>query len=333
MNLLELLNDKNNILVLGHHNADPDAACSMIAFSELYGVINPNGKFTLACDDVSRLAKQVLENLAPETEILETLDKQFDFVVVLDTNSELQLGEKFEDFVSDPSKVLVIDHHEENPEISSFASHTIVLSDRSSTCEVLTALHKEYNIPISEPSANLLLTGMLFDTRRFFYADKRTLEIAARLIEAGADYTRCIRSLVIRPDRSERIARLKAAGRLEVHIIDDWIIVTAKIGAYEASACRGLIDLGADVAVVGGKPSKEIVRISARSTQEFSEQTGVNLGKDIMEPIGELIDGKGGGHSNAAGANGKRNRKKALARSVELIREAIKKNQDEPRLG
>jgi nanoRNase/pAp phosphatase (c-di-AMP/oligoRNAs hydrolase) len=42
-----------------------------------------------------------------------------------------------------------------------------------------------------------------------------------------------------------------------------------------------------------------------------------------MEPIGAIIDGKGGGHANAAGANGKRNLDKALAKSLAIIRGAI----------
>jgi nanoRNase/pAp phosphatase (c-di-AMP/oligoRNAs hydrolase) len=49
----------------------------------------------------------------------------------------------------------------------------------------------------------------------------------------------------------------------------------------------------------------------------------VNLGTDVMEPLGELIGGVGGGHPNAAGANGDKNCDRALARSVELIREAM----------
>ena len=151
---------------------------------------------------------------------------------------------------------------------------------------------------------------------------KYSLDYFLRL-ESGADYDACIRSLIIKADRSERIARLKAASRISVHTIGDWVIATAKIGAYEASACRGIIDLGADVAIVGGKPSKDVVRISVRSTQEFYKETGINLGKDIMEPLGDLIDGKGGGHPNAAGANGTRNRKQALEKSVELIRKIL----------
>ena len=327
LNLKSLLSKPKTVLILGHHNADPDAVCSMIAFSGLLKTVNPDVSCTLACDDVSRLSKQVVSIFSPEVEILEKIEgDNYDLTVVLDTNSHLQLGSMFEKYLIDPSRVLVIDHHEENPAISELAEHVIVKSDLTSTCELLTELFDKLEIKINEQIANLLLTGMIFDTRRFVYADKNTLALSVRLIEHGANYQRCVSSLVIRPDRSERIARLKAAGRLKIHPIGDWVIVTAKVGAYEASACRGLIGLGADVAIVGGKPTKEIVRISARSTTEFFENTGVNLGKDVLAPLGEIIDGKGGGHPNAAGANGTRNRKAALSRSVEIIRAMLKES-------
>jgi len=321
-----LLTSGENILILGHHNADPDAICSMIAFHRLYTSINPDGKVTLACDDVSRLSKQVLVSFAPDLQIHEHLEDNFDLIVVLDTNSSLQLGNDFGKYVSDPSKVLIIDHHEINPEVYEIAEHTLLNSDASSTCEVLADLFSELGVAMNSNTANLLLTGMIFDTRRFYYVGPSTLQAALTMLESGADYDACIQSLTIKADRSERIARLKAASRLNIHTIDDWVIVTAKIGAYEASACRGIIDLGADVAIVGGKPSKDVVRISARSTQEFYKETGINLGKDIMEPLGEIIDGKGGGHPNAAGANGTRNRKQALEKSVELIKKILEQN-------
>ncbi|MFW9908714.1 MAG: bifunctional oligoribonuclease/PAP phosphatase NrnA [Candidatus Thorarchaeota archaeon] len=323
MNIQALLSDVDEVLILGHHNADPDAVCSMAAFYHLYKAINPKGNAVLACDDISKLASKVLAELSPDVQFHEELNKNFEFIVLLDTNSPLQLGPKFEHYATSTAQVLVIDHHEENPGISSFAKYTLVKSDRFSACEILVQLHQELNIPITEASANLLLTGILFDSRRFFYADSLTMEIALHLLKMGANYSRCLQSLVTQPDRSERIARLKAAGRVKIELIDDWIIVTSKIGAYEASACRGLIDLGADVAIVGGKPSKDVVRISSRSTQEFYLKTGVNLGTDIMEPIGEIISGKGGGHPNAAGANGVQNREKALSEAVELIRRTI----------
>ena len=114
-----------------------------------------------------------------------------------------------------------------------------------------------------------------------------------------------------------------------MHNIGTWVVVTSKVRAFEASACRALIDVGADVAIVGGKPGKKQVRLSSRSTREFSRETGVNLGSDVMEAIGPLIGGKGGGHANAAGANGKENLDEALAKAVELIRTAVERGSEE----
>jgi nanoRNase/pAp phosphatase (c-di-AMP/oligoRNAs hydrolase) len=332
MNLAKLLTEIKNPLIIGHHNADPDAVCAMIAFSRLYRIINPTGTPTLIADDSSRLSNQVLRRFAPTESIAKKSDEIHDFHVLIDTNSRFQLGPDLQDTVNDPSRTLVIDHHELNSEIDSLAKYQVVHSEKSSTCEILVDVFEDLDLTLDSDTANLLLTGMLFDTRRFFYADSNTLSAAIKLIGAGADYDECVKSLLIRPDRSERIARLKAAGRVKVHLVGNWILAVSKINAFEASACRGLIELGADVAIVGGTPRKDTVRLSSRSTRVFSEDTGINLGTDVMDAIGELIDGEGGGHANAAGANGKKNLDKALEKSLEIIRniiESIPRERDE----
>jgi nanoRNase/pAp phosphatase (c-di-AMP/oligoRNAs hydrolase) len=312
-------------MILGHHNADPDAICSMLAFGNLCTSINPSVEIIYACDDISKVARKVIDSFDMRVEVIETIDRDYDLYILMDANSKYQLGPSLEQKFNFPEKTIVIDHHEENPEIEKITDMPIVQSDRFSTCEILVELYNTLQLQIPPEIANLLLAGILFDTRRFYYSDRKTMNVATTLLDAGADYSACLESLVIRPDRSERIARLKAAGRLRVETIGEWVIVTSKIGAYEASACRGLIDLGADVAIIGGKPSKGIVRISSRSTSEFFKETRINLGTDIMEPIGVLIGGEGGGHANAAGANGTHNLDAALNRSVELIKEALEK--------
>jgi nanoRNase/pAp phosphatase (c-di-AMP/oligoRNAs hydrolase) len=328
MSLRSLLSESKNILILGHHNADPDAVCSMLAIKHIYKSLNPKGNSVLVCDDVSRLSKQVIDKLSPGSIILPTSDEKHDLVVILDTNSHFQLGESIEALLLSPGETLVIDHHEANPDLGSLAEYSVVDTEASSTCEIVVKLYDEFDIEIDPEIANLLLTGMIFDTRRFFYAKRSALAAALKLVDAGADYERCVSSLLVRPDRSERIARLKAAGRVEIHTIDNWVVVTSKVNAYEASACRALIDVGADVAIVGGKTPKSEVRLSARSTRIFSSKTGVNLGTDVMEKLGKLIGGQGGGHANAAGANGVRKRDAALVRSVELIRTALAEKQE-----
>jgi nanoRNase/pAp phosphatase (c-di-AMP/oligoRNAs hydrolase) len=274
-------------------------------------------------DDLSRLSKQVLDFFELSDEILEKPGADFDLVIMLDTNSTLQLGTDFQDIPTDPSLTVVIDHHEPNPEVDKIADHRFVRSDRFSTCEILVDIFEEMNIDIDPDIANLLLTGILFDTRRFFYTDLQTFQISTKLLNSGADYERCVKSLQIRPNRSERIARLKAASKARVHLIGDWVIATSTINAFEASACRALLDMGADVAIIGGRPGKEKVRLSSRSSRVFYDETKINLGTDVMEPLGEIIGGKGGGHANAAGANGTKNLNAALDKAVELIRVAV----------
>jgi phosphoesterase RecJ-like protein len=320
MNLRSLLSESLRPLILGHQNADPDAVCAMIAFAKIYRSINPKGTPFLIADDLSRLSRQVIDTFASGELILETEGIVGDLVVLLDTNSVFQLGPKFQKIPQDPSKTIVIDHHENNPETEVISENRLVRSDRSSTCEIMVDLFEEYQITIDPSTANLLLTGLIFDTRRFYFADVLTLQTAIKLIQFGADYEQCIKALLMRPDRSERIARLKAAGRVKIHLIGDWVVVTSKINAFEASVCRSLIDMGADVAIVGGAPSKDVARISSRSTREFSTITAINLGKDVMEPLGDIIGGKGGGHANAAGANGTKSLEEAIVKSVELIR-------------
>lgn len=326
MNLKALLTQSMKPVILGHQNADPDAVCAMIALSALYRNINPKGTPVLLADDISRLSHQVIDTFSSGTTILETPKGPGDLVILIDTNSILQLGPHLQNIPQDPARTVVIDHHEDNPDIMKLAEHVLVRNDRSSTCEIMVDIFEKNSIVISSDIANLLLTGMIFDTRRFYFADSTTLQTVLRLIDYGADYDKCIRALLMRPERSERIARLKAAGRVKIHTIGDWLLATSKIGAFEASACRAFIEMGADVAIVGGIPSKRVVRISSRSTREFSTITGVNLGTDIMEPLGLIIGGKGGGHANAAGANGVKNLDEAIDKSVELIRERVEEH-------
>jgi len=61
--------------------------------------------------------------------------------------------------------------------------------------------------------------------------------------------------------------------------------------------------LGASVAVVYGKKKRNL-RISLRSSSEFVKKTGIHLGKDVAQPLGEYVNGVGGGHRTAAGVDG-----------------------------
>jgi hypothetical protein len=134
--------------------------------------------------------------------------------------------------------------------------------------------------------------------------------------------------MIIAPiDLSERLARLKAVGRAKIHRIGEWVVAMSEISAFQASAARALLDVGADVAIVGGVKDGEL-RISLRSTQVFFEKTGLHLGRDIAAAIGSEIEGAGGGHGMSAGVNGKGDLEACLGKSLWLIRENLKATED-----
>jgi nanoRNase/pAp phosphatase (c-di-AMP/oligoRNAs hydrolase) len=104
--------------------------------------------------------------------------------------------------------------------------------------------------------------------------------------------------------------------------MNNWLIAFSHVSAYQASAARAMIAVGAHVAVVAGQRGEKI-QISMRSSRDFYEKTGVHLGRDIAKPLGEYLKGMGGGHSLAAGVNGVGDVEASLKRCMRLLKEKL----------
>src|SRR5437660_10895380 len=113
--------------------------------------------------------------------------------------------------------------------------------------------------------ARALLAAIFVETKHFLLARESTFNVAAGLVKAGADPRRLSEILSTPMSRSERVARLKAAGRSQILLMGSWIIATSDLGSYQSSAARALLSLGAQVAFVGGD-SKEGLRVHRRAT-------------------------------------------------------------------
>jgi len=123
-------------------------------------------------------------------------------------------------------------------------------------------------------------------------------------------------------DSSERVARLKACQRAKLKKINDWLIVFSHVSAYQASAARALVSLGAHVAVVAGQRG-DALQVSLRSSREFHQKTGIHLGRDIAKPLGEYLHGMGGGHATSAGVNGVGEVEAGLKACLKILREKL----------
>ena len=323
--IINLIEEKNAKLVvlLCHHNADPDAICSAYALSSLLKRLKPEIEVEIAAaQGASRLSKHLL-NYIPASLVEEPRIESADIIIILDTNTIQQLNDWVERIKNAKAPIIVIDHHASHPETEKLATLVIADEDASSTCEIIYRFYKEAEITPGKDEALALFLGIAFDTRHFILANSATLKVAAELVDAGVNVQEAFRMLSLPMDLSERIARLKACQRAKLMKIDGWIIALSHVSAFQASAARALISLGADLAVVAGQVD-DAVRISLRCTNEFHEKTGIHLGRDIAKPLGDYLHGMGGGHSISAGVNGVGDVEAALKKCVRILREKIR---------
>ena len=322
----------HNAVITTHRNADPDAIASAYTLSKLIEKVKANVKvYIILPEGLSALSKRLIEYLNVDIKTLspKDVDSEFwesvDTIFIVDTCSLEQLGplkhvvmEKYGKL-----KVFIVDHHFAHKNLTKLAYTTLILSDARSTTEIIFTLYESLGLEITETIANLMLAGIVYDTRHFILARPETFNIVASLIRYGAKYATVLKALQTKMEIPERIARLKAAQRMQIYRINEWIIVVTHVGAYEASAARALLDLGADVAFVASEDKGE-VRVSARAKEEFYKGTGVHLGKDIMKPLGEFLQGGGGGHETAAAASGRGSAELALIKCIELLKNHLK---------
>jgi hypothetical protein len=133
------------------------------------------------------------------------------------------------------------------------------------------------------------------DSQHLFLASGKTITVVSELYKRGASLELARTILTRRREISERMARLKGAGRISLYNVDDFILAISRIGSFHASVAKALVDLGADLAIAVGGEAKES-KASLRATQQFYEETGLHLGTDIA---GKIAD-SGGGHPTAA---------------------------------
>jgi phosphoesterase RecJ-like protein len=319
--ILDELDAKLTVL-LCHHNADPDAICSAYAFKSLLKHFKPNlGVQIGAAHGISRLSKHLLKHLSIEIKLQPNVENS-DVIILLDTNTIQQLNNLAEKVKTSKAPVIVIDHHAPHPETQKLAKLYIANEEASSTCEIVYNFYKQTGIKPGENEAKALFLGIAFDTRHFIIANSSTLKTVAELVDAGINAQETLPLLSLPMDFSERVARLKASRRAKLVKIDEWIIAFSHVNAYQASAARAIIELGAHVAVVAGQKNENL-EISLRSNREFYKKTGIHLGRDIAKPLGEYLHGMGGGHSTAAGVNGVGDIETGLKRCLRLLKEKL----------
>jgi phosphoesterase RecJ-like protein len=244
----------------------------------------------------------------------------FDVVFLVDCGAFDRGGKRITDLLAAHRNVVNIDHHATNER---FGRWNVVVSDASSTGEIVHRVLTEAGIEISPDVATNLYTAILTDTGSFQNGatGPAALRACADLIEAGADPAAIAdRVYFAFPARRQRLLgavlstlRLDAGGRIASMVVTRAMM--EELGANPADL-EGFVEelrrvRGATVALLIRQDDELVQKASMRSRDGF----------DVAE-IASVLGG--GGHKAAAGCTLRGvSIDEARARMIEEIRRRL----------
>ena len=295
---------KGKGLLLTHHNADLDAVSSALGLK--YGL----GKFGLEMDigvaeSVSRAGKKLLGS---EEIIVDPDCSKYDWVFLVETSVPEQLAS-----VKNLRVDLILDHHPAGPLVKGAKAVWIDEKEKAAALMVFRLL-KVLGVEITAEVAKVLLAGIVADTAHLRLAERGEFLAVAELLGTGVRFADVLNTIEGEVDFSERVAVLRALGRIEVYRLGELLVCFTEIGSFESQTARALVKAGADIAFVFDR-KKEELRVSSRAKKSIEEK-GIDLSKMFIE-VGKIIGGTGGGHPTAGSANGRN--VKAIPEVIEFL--------------
>ncbi len=306
----ELLKQQDNVLILMHKNPDGDTIGS--GYALYYALTDMGKRAALACSD------PIPDKYGYMTEPVQPLTEEPSFVVAVDIADVQLLGDLEETYATRVD--LCIDHHMSN---TLYAKDTCLYKTAGATCEIMTDIIGKLGTDITKRIADCLYTGTATDTGCFKYSNtsSHTHLVAARLIEAGADYVAINREMFDTKSKNRLLLEQAALSGMEFHFDDRCAVITvtremfARTGAKEADL-DGVSALsrqvrGVEVGVMLREKEDGSIKVSIRTT------SWVNA-SDICRHFG------GGGHIRAAGCVLNGPMEAAKARLLEQVEAALK---------
>ena len=299
-----LLREKDNILILTHRNPDGDTLGS--GFALLRTLKNMGKRVRLQNNDpIPKKYDYLYEGI-------ESDEFDPDFVVSVDVAERRLLGDDLNEKYGDKVD-LSVDHHESS---RLFAKETYCEQDSASCCELIYLLVEAMGTPVTKEIADCIYTGMSTDTGCFKYSNvtPRTHEIAARLIETGADHSRINVRMFETKTMGDFMLQKMCLDTLEV--FGDGKVAVISVTKDMLSECG--VDKSALDAIKPLTRQIEGVEIGITVKEESDGKAGVSV------RTGENFDAAaicahfgGGGHVRAAGCEFKG--------TVEYAKETVKK--------
>lgn len=345
----------NKIIIVSHDNSDVDAVASVIGLYYLFQIHLdfPEDSIIPYLPQMDKSADYVINRLS----LWETLPNQFRVseedwdgsVLILVDNHNFERICGLEPPTELLHSIIIIDHHDKEPDekitnlneecmlLHEKIALSCIISHASSTAEIITTIWANWTNfePKAQISprmeqrciAQLLLNGIMADSARLRYSSNSIIPALFWLVESGADISKIDFAPREKLERQVKIARIKGASRLEKpHYIGDRIVLFTRVNAYESSVCRGLLALGADIAFCLSSKKDKDWRLIGKTSDDFQKETNFSLGF-FMENLKNDFKGNGGGHSGAAGFNGKKLPNNIEKKIISRLRNQLEKSE------
>lgn len=189
----KIVENANNILLVGHVNSDGDALGSTLAFKRMIKKMYPNKEARVIFED--KVPKYIYKFI-DKNEILSSISneelKKVDLIITLDTANKERVALNN----IDNKDILNIDHHISNTRYGKYN----YVEEISSASEIVAKIGYEWGMKLDKEIAELIYLGIINDTGNFRHTNvtKNTFNIAADLMEYGLDNNKIYRTLFSR---------------------------------------------------------------------------------------------------------------------------------------
>lgn len=317
LNLLDEIKDVKRIGITGHVRPDGDCLGSC---SALYSYICDNCKDAVVDVHLEMIPDTFMYLVGADSFDIDYCDEEpYDVFFCLDSGSFDRIG-KAEKYFNTARKTITIDHHVSN---NGYSDINVIVSDASSTCEVLFDLF-EYD-KISDNTAIALYTGMIHDTGVFKQSNtnSKTMIAAGKLIEKNVPFPKIIdESFYQKTHKQNQLlgyalynSVMYLDGRCVASVISKDVMdkFNANSSDLEGIVAQLRITKDVCVALFLHETSKDEYKVSLRANGDVNvNEVAVSFG--------------GGGHIKASGCTIKGEKDEVLKQLIDRIEKQLENN-------
>ncbi len=308
--IVAVLNKARSVFIGAHIMPDGDCVGSQLALGHALRALGK--EVTLALDDKIPESLDFLDGVRA---IAPRKPQAQDVFVYVDGSDSTRYGKTFDAAAIGARPIILIDHHVTN---EPFGAYNLVDTAAASAAEIVYAVVRALDVPLTPPLAQALLTGIVTDTLGFRTSSttSETLEIATRLVRHGGS----IPEIIDRVYNRRSFQALRVLGYALEHATLDQAVI------YNALDYQTLEKFGANGNGTTGIVNHLLSVAEAQIAFLLVEKKDGRIDLSMRARAGVDVSGVarrlgGGGHKQASGATLPPPFQTAVARVLDAIRQ------------